>query len=114
LTGSAQAVRTFKRFPRRSAARSVSFLYEAQQGRTHSSVKPLHGFGGAGVLEAVINDDGNTFRAVYTVRFADAIYVLHVFEKKSTRGSATPRRHLELIRLRLRAAEVDHQQRSKP
>ncbi len=58
-------------------------LYRAQEGGKHVSAKPLAGFGGAGVLEAIETREGNTFRAVYTVKLADAVYVLHAFQKKS-------------------------------
>jgi len=82
-------------------------LYLAQSGRKHVSVKPLKGFGSAGVLEVVEDFDGETFRAVYTVRFSNAVYVLHCFQKKSKRGIATPRADIELIQKRLRVAD-DH------
>ena len=72
--------------------------------RETSSRKPLRGFGGATVLEIVENFDGNTFRAVYTVRFAKAVYVLHVFQKKSKSGISTPRNEIILIKQRLVAA----------
>ena len=65
----------------------------------------LTGFGGAGVVEIVKDYRGDTFRAVYTLRFAGAVYVLHAFQKKSKTGRATPRRDLELIKQRLREAE---------
>lgn len=61
-------------------------LYEAQKGNKHPNAKPLHGFGGAGVLEVVEDHDGDTFRAVYTVRLAGRVYVLHAFQKKSKSG----------------------------
>ncbi|NNF06405.1 MAG: addiction module toxin RelE [Candidatus Eisenbacteria bacterium] len=77
-------------------------LRYAQRGQKHPKAKPLRGFGGAGVLEVVENHDGDTFRAVYTVRFADTVYVLHVFQKKSKSGIKTPDRELEVIRKRLR------------
>jgi phage-related protein len=83
-------------------------LYEAQCGGTPLAAKPLKGFGGRGVLEIVENFDGDTYRAVYTVRFADVLYVLHAFQKKSTKGIATPQRHLDLIKLRLQQAETIH------
>src|SRR5438552_1840745 len=86
-------------------------LYVAQRGGRHPQAKPLVGFGGAGVLEVVEDHDGSTYRAVYTVRFKQAIYVLHVFQKKSKRGVATPKREIELVRQRLRYAEADHQAR---
>jgi phage-related protein len=82
-------------------------LYLAQIGGKHSQAKPLKGFGGADVLEVVEDDDGDTYRAVYTVRFANAIYVLHVFQKKSKRGTATPRADMDLIKKRLRDATED-------
>ena len=79
-------------------------LYLAQTGATHPAAKPLHGFGAAGVLEIVEDRRGNAYRAVYTVRIETAIYVLHCFEKKSRRGSETPKRDMDLIRDRLRLA----------
>ncbi len=82
-------------------------LYEAQLGGKHGSAKPLKGFGGAGVLEIVENHDGDTYRAVYTVKLASAVYVLHVFQKKSKRGISTPRSDIELIRKRLKEAIED-------
>lgn len=82
-------------------------LYLAQLGRMHTSAKPLKGFGGAGVVELVEDDRYGTYRAVYTVKFQNAIYVLHAFEKKSKKGIETPREEIELIRRRLKAAEED-------
>jgi phage-related protein len=67
--------------------------------------KPLKGFGGVGVLEVVADQEGSTFRAVYTVKFAGAVYVLHAFQKKSKKGVKTPKAELELVRKRLKAAE---------
>jgi phage-related protein len=83
-------------------------LYAAQIGETAPDAKPLKGFGGAGVLEIVEDHRGDTYRAVYTVRFATRIYVLHVFQKKSKRGIATPQKDIELVRARLRWAEQIH------
>ncbi len=80
-------------------------LYVAQRGDKHRDAKVLTGFGGAGVVEIVKDYRGNTFRAVYTLRYAGAIYVLHAFQKKSKSGTATPRRDMELIKHRLREAE---------
>src|SRR6266566_1107456 len=74
-------------------------LFEAQMGRKAIYAKPMKGYSGAGVLEVVDDFDGDTFRAVYTVRFAEIVYVLHAFQKKSRRGIATPRQDLDLIRL---------------
>jgi phage-related protein len=93
-------------------------LYRAQQGLKHGFAEPLKGFGGAGVLEVVADFDGDTYRAVYTVRFSEAVYVLHCFQKKSKSGSATPKHEVELIKGRLKMAEQEHQQwleqRKKP
>jgi phage-related protein len=80
-------------------------LYVAQLGGKHRDTKTLSGFGGAGVVEVVKDYRGDTFRAVYTVRYADTVYVLHAFQKKSKTGRETPRRDIELIRQRLREAE---------
>lgn len=77
----------------------------AQRGSKHPDAKPLKGFGGAGVLEVVENFDGDTYRAVYTVKFAGMIYVLHVFQKKSKRGAKTSKTDMELIKSRLKDAE---------
>ena len=75
------------------------------------AAKPLKGFGGASVLEIVAAHRGDAWRVVYTVRFPDAIYVLHAFQKKSTKGISTPARDLDLIRRRLVDAERDHRER---
>jgi phage-related protein len=87
-------------------------LLQAQLGGKHPSAKPLLGFGGAGVLEIVESHEGNTYRAVYTVRLSDAIYVLDVFQKKSTTGKKTPKNELYLIRQRLKAAEESSRERN--
>jgi phage-related protein len=83
-------------------------LFEAQLGGKHPAAKPLRGFHGAGVLEIVDDFDGNTYRAVYTVRFASAIFVLHAFQKKTKKGIATPKHDVELIQRRLRDAVTVH------
>lgn len=80
-------------------------LHQAQEGDKHIDAKPLKGYSGAGVLEVVEDFAGNTYRAVYTVRFKEAVYVLHVFNKKSKKGIATPQKDLDLIDQRLKAAE---------
>ena len=82
-------------------------LFEAQLGEHPANAKPLKGFG-SGVLEIRDNYDGDTYRAVYTVRLEGVLYILHVFQKKSTKGTATPQRHLGLVRQRLRDAETIH------
>lgn len=83
-------------------------LMEAQGGGKSDLAKPLKGFGGAGILEVVSLHDGDSFRAIYTVRFAEAVYVLHCFQKKSKSGIATPQQELNMIRTRLRAAQNAH------
>lgn len=83
-------------------------LFMAQAGTKHPDAKPLKGFSGAGVLEIVEDHDGDTYRAVYTVRFAEAVYVLHVFQKKSKTGIATPQAEIEKIKTRLKMAEELH------
>jgi phage-related protein len=88
-------------------------LWEAQIGGKAAYAKPLKGYGDAGVLEVVDNFDGDTFRAVYTIRFAKAVYVLHAFQKKSKRGIATPKAELDLINRRLQRATEDYKQWSK-
>jgi len=80
-------------------------LLFAQLGKKHDAAKPLKGFSGAGVLEIVEDHEGDTFRAVYTVRFSDAVYVLHVFQKKSKKGIATPKEEIDKIKSRLKIAE---------
>ncbi len=78
----------------------------AQAGDRHDAVKVLKGFGGAGVLEVVEDDAGGTYRAVYTVKFKEAVFVLHCFQKKSKRGIATPAVDMDIIRTRLKVAEA--------
>ncbi|MCF1505986.1 type II toxin-antitoxin system RelE/ParE family toxin [Afifella sp. H1R] len=78
----------------------------AQAGDQADTAKVLKGFGGAGVLEVVENDAGGTYRAVYTVRFAEAVFVLHCFQKKSKSGIATPKADMDIIRTRLKVAEA--------
>ncbi len=79
-------------------------LYQAQIGLKHRDAKPLKGFG-SGIMEVVSRHGGETYRAVYSVRFAVAIYVLHAFQKKAKRGIATPRQEIDVIRHRLKAAQ---------
>lgn len=80
----------------------------AQTGQKHTDAKVLKGFGSAGVLEVVESDEGGTYRAVYTVKLVDWIYVLHCFKKKSTKGIETPKPDMDLIRSRLADAVADH------
>ena len=90
-------------------------LYLAQTGRKHDQAKALRGFGSGGVLEVVEDRRGDTYRAVHTVQYAARVFVLHVFQKKSKSGIATPKPDLDLIRNRLkvatkRAKELDDEQ----
>ena len=84
-------------------------INDAQDGEEHPNAKALKGFGGRSVLEVVDDYDGDAYRAVYTVRFAGAVYVLHCFQKKSKRGRETPRHHIDIVRLRLKAAEAHYE-----
>lgn len=86
-------------------------LHIAQIGGKHPDSKPLKGFKGAGVLEIVEEHEGNAYRAVYTVRFRGAVYVLHAFQKKSKKAIATPKSDINLVKERLRRAEQDYEQR---
>ena len=103
--------RDLRGFPREVRREIGQALYTAQQGETDPSAKPLRGFGGASVLEIVADQVGSTWRAVYTVRYREAIYVLHAFQKKSKRGIATPKKDIDLIRHRLAGAERLHRER---
>jgi phage-related protein len=88
-------------------------LYEAQLGGVPDKAKPLKGFKGAGVVEIMEDHDGDTYRAVYTVRFAAYVFVLHAFQKKSKSGIATPKRDLELIHKRLADAGMTFRELSR-
>ena len=76
----------------------------AQAGDKHDAAKVLKGFGGAGVLPVVEDDVGGTYRAVVTVKFSEAVFVLHCFQKKSKRGSATPKEDMDIIHARFKIA----------
>ena len=82
--------------------------YRPQWGGKHVNAKPLKGFGGAGVFEVVQRYDGDTYRVVYTVRLVGAVYALHAFQKKSTRGVQTPKKEMTLVRARIKLAEEHH------
>jgi phage-related protein len=105
------SLRNLRSFPRAVRSDIGHALFTAQEGKTDPAAKPLKGFGGASVLEIVASRHGNAWRAVYTVRFLDAIYVLHAFQKKSRKGIATPTREIELIKQRLAEAERDYRER---
>ncbi len=87
-------------------------LQQVQEGDEPLSAKALKGFGGRAILELVEDFDGDTYRAVYTVRFVGVVYVLHAFQKKAKKGIATPRHEIELIKSRLRDAESHHRART--
>jgi len=98
----------FRAFPGEVQDHIGYALYLAQTGNKHEDAKPLKGFGGAGVLEIVSDHVGDTYRGIYTVKFPAAIYVLHVFQKKSKTGSQTPAIDMDMITRRLRLAEADY------
>lgn len=105
---SREQVRSFPQTARRIVGEALRF---AQQGEKHPKAKPLRGIG-SGVLEIVARYDTDTYRAVYAVRISETIYVLHAFQKKSTRGSRTPKKEIDLIRQRLnrvRAMETENE-----
>ncbi|MEA2903867.1 MAG: hypothetical protein QOI12_1254 [Alphaproteobacteria bacterium] len=102
--------RDYRRFPSRVQDNLGFALFLVQTGQHPPAAKLLKGIGG-GVVELVDDFDGDTYRAVYTVRFHAVVYVLHAFKKKSKRGIKTPQTDIELIRRRLRDAERDYGQR---
>lgn len=93
-----------KAFPDNVRSTFGQALFEAQKGYKHEAVKAMQGFGSAGMLEVVENDEAGTYRAVYTVRFSKVVYVLHCFQKKSTRGIKTSQQDIDLIKSRLKLA----------
>lgn len=99
-----------KDFPEQIKDKVGYALHEAQMGDKNHLTKPLKGFSGASVLEIVSNYDGDTYRAVYTVRFKDIIYVLHTFQKKSKTGISTPKKDMDLIASRLLIAQKHNQE----
>ena len=88
-------------------------LYLAQINLKPPNAKPLRGFGGASTLEVIEDHDGNTYRAVYTVKFQGVVYILHAFQKKSKKGIATPPHDIELIKKRLKAAADQYAKQQK-
>jgi phage-related protein len=97
-------------FPDRVKGELGHGLDLAQSGEKHENAKPLKGFKGAGILELVEDFDGDTYRAVYTIKFAEVVYVLHVFQKKSKSGIATPKTDIDLIDRRLKLAQEHYQE----
>ena len=104
----ASSKRDLKRFPKVVRQTFGQALFDAQTGGKHPDAKPLKGFKGAGVLEVVEDDDGSTYRAVYTVRFVGAVYVLHAFQKKSKAGAKTPAQDIQKVKARLKEAAEHH------
>jgi phage-related protein len=105
------SLKDLTRFPS-DVQRNIGYaLSAAQYGGKHPSAKPWKGEG-PGLLEVVKDYAGDTFRAIYTVRFVNAVYVLHAFQKKSPRGIATPQRDIALVRERLKIAQRDHEERN--
>jgi phage-related protein len=105
------ALEDLKGFPE-DVKQSMGYaLHQAQTGGKHPDAKPLKGFGGAGVLEVVDDFDGNTYRAVYTVKLAGFVYALHAFQKKSRKGAKTGLTDIEKVKSRLKLAEEDHAER---
>ena len=102
----------YRRFPARVQEAMGFGLYLAQTGQHPPSAKPLKGLG-AGILELIEDFAGDAYRAVYAVRFSKAVYVIHAFKKKSKRGIRTPQREIDLVRRRLREAELDYAVRCK-
>jgi phage-related protein len=105
IGSSRDELREFPQDVRRVMGQAID---DAQLGGEHPAAKALRGFGGRGVLEIVDDFDGDTYRAVYTVKFAGVVYVLHAFQKKSKKGIATPQREIDLIKARLKRAEEHH------
>jgi phage-related protein len=102
------SLKDLKKFPAKVQNRFGYALHQIQEGNEPISAKALKGFGGRAVLELVDNFDGDTYRAVYTVRFADVVYVLHAFQKKSRKGIATLQGDIDLVKARLRDAEAHY------
>ena len=109
----ASTLEDLKAFPRAVQRAMGVALRDAQTGGKHESAKPLKGFKGASVLEVVQDHDGDSYRAVYTVRVADSVYVLHVFKKKSKTGIKTPKGVMDVVRARLRRAALESRDRKE-
>lgn len=107
------SIKDLRAFPTEVKEEFGYALFQVQQGKTPRGAKPLKGYGGATVLELRTDFETDTYRAVYTVRFAEAVYVLHAFQKKSKQGIATPQSALDLIKRRLRQAQQDYEARQQ-
>lgn len=95
-------------FPEEVQGIILQALFIAQKGSKHPDAKVMKGFGGAGVVEVVESFDKNAYRAVYTTKIKEAIYVLHVFQKKSKSGISTPKSEIDLIKKRLKVVELQY------
>lgn len=107
------SLKDLKRMPEQVREKFGHALYVAQKGEKHRTAKPLKGFSASGVFEIVEDFKRNTYRAVYAVKIGDAIYVLHVFQKKSKQGISTPMQDIQLIEGRLIQAQEIHQKRDQ-
>jgi len=112
ITWMGSSQRDVREFPKEVRQDIGVALHWAQQGRVHAAAKPMKGSLRT-VMEIVSDFDGNTFRAMYTTRIGDDVYVLHAFQKKSKKGMATPQQELDVIESRLKAARRLHAQRSE-
>jgi phage-related protein len=110
----ASSLKDLRKFPEEVRQIMGFALYLAQTGGKHPAAKPLKGFRSARVLKVVDDCEGDTYRAVYTLRFAEHVYVLHAFQKKAKRGVATPKRHMDLIHERLDQARLIRDSRRGP
>ena len=108
----ASALHDLKKFPEDVQDVMGYALDLAQHGQKHPNAKPLRGFSGAGVLEIVDDFDGDTYRAIYTIKFEGVIYLLHSFQKKSKHGIATPQQDIELVKKRLKIAQENYLQQT--
>jgi phage-related protein len=108
----ASALNDLKKFPEDVQDVMGYALDLAQHGQKHPNAKPLRGFSGAGVLEIVDDFDGDTYRAIYTVKFEGVIYLLHSFQKKLKHGIATPKQDIELVKKRLKIAQENYLQQT--
>src|SRR5580700_4724492 len=104
----ASSKKDLQKFPKVVRQTIGQALFDAQTGGKHPDAKPLKGFKGAGILEVIADSDGSTYRAVYTVKFAGIVYVLHAFQKKSKSGIKTPAEEIEKVKARLKEAEKHH------
>jgi phage-related protein len=107
------SLKDLRRFPAKVKSRIGFALNEVQKGGEPLAATALRGFGGRAVLELIDDFDSDTYRAVYTVRFAGVVYVLHAFQKKAKKGIATPQPDIELIKSRLRDAELHYRARTE-